>query len=69
MSTSHTEVTPRDRLLYVNEVAERLRRSEQQLRFMVKVGTAPRNARIGGRIVFRESDVEKFIEDAFAEVP
>lgn len=69
MDTARTDTTGRDSLLYLKEVAERLRRSESQLRFMVKAGTAPKSARIGGRIVFRESDVERFIEDAFAEVP
>lgn len=59
--------TRRDELLFVEEVAERLRRSPAQIRWMITQGTAPKHAKIGGRIVFRESDVEKFIEDAFAE--
>lgn len=56
-----------ERLLFVNEVAERLRRSQAQLRWMIHNGTAPKHAKIAGRIVFRESDVERFIDDAFAE--
>lgn len=57
-----------DRLLSVKEVAERLGRSEAAVRWMLHEGTAPKSALVGGkRRVFRESDVEAFIEDAFAE--
>lgn len=56
-----------DKLLFVDEVAERLRRSPAQLRWMISQGTAPKHARIAGRIVFQESAVEKYIEDAFSE--
>lgn len=54
-------------LLFVNDVAKRLRRSPAQLRYMIAEGTAPKHAKIGGRICFRESDVEAFIADAFAK--
>lgn len=57
----------RDRIIFVPEVAERLGRSPAQLRFMLHSGTAPKHAKIAGRICFRESDVEAFIEAAFAE--
>lgn len=56
-----------DPLLYVPEVAERLRRSPAQIRFMLTKGTAPKHAKIAGRIVFRESDVDAYIANAFAE--
>lgn len=56
-----------NKLLFVDEVAERLRRSPAQIRFMISSGTAPKHAKIAGRIVFRESDVNAFIEAAFAE--
>ncbi len=56
-----------DRLMFVNEVAKRLRRSEGQVRWMVHAGTAPKSAMLAGRRVFRESDVEAYIEAAFAE--
>lgn len=56
-----------EQLLFVDEVAARLRRSPAQLRWMIGQGTAPKHAKIAGRIVFRESDVEAFIEAAFAE--
>lgn len=56
-----------DQLLFVNDVAERLRRSPAQLRWMMSQGTAPKHARMAGRIVFKESVVEQYIEDAFSE--
>lgn len=55
-----------DKLLFIPEVAERLRRSPDQIRWMLTQGTAPKHAKIAGRIVFKSSDVEAFIEDAFA---
>lgn len=58
---------PAPNLMFVSEVAARLRRSPAQLRWMIHNGTAPQHGKIAGRIVFREADVEKFIEDAFAE--
>lgn len=54
-----------DKLLFIPEVASRLRRSPDQIRWMINQGSAPRHAKIAGRIVFKESDVEAFIEDAF----
>jgi excisionase family DNA binding protein len=54
-------------LLTLPEVAERLRKSEAQLRWMIQRGTAPKHAKIGGRVMFRESDVEAFIANAFAD--
>ena len=54
-------------LLTLRETAERLRRSESQLRWMVHVGTAPKSALIGGRRMWRSADVAAFIEDAFAD--
>lgn len=56
-----------DKLLFVRDVAERLGRSEKQIAWMVHKGTAPKSALIAGRRCFRESDVEAFIEAAFAE--
>lgn len=54
-----------DKILYVGEVAERLGRSEAALRWMIAQGTAPKSAKIAGRVVFRESDVDSFIAAAF----
>ena len=56
-----------EKLLFIEEVGDRLRRSPAQIRWMITQGTAPKHAKIAGRICFRESDVEAYIEDAFAE--
>ncbi len=56
-----------DQLLFIPEVAERLRRSPDQIRWMITQGTAPRHAKIAGRIVFKSSDVEAYIDEAFAD--
>lgn len=52
-------------LLTVAETAELLRRTPSQLRWMKHVGSAPKSALIGGRLMFRRVDVEQFIADAF----
>lgn len=52
-------------LLTLGETAERLRKSDAQLRWMIHAGTAPRSAKIGGRRMFRASDVEDYINAAF----
>lgn len=52
-------------LLTLGETAERLRKSEAQLRWMIHNGTAPRSAKIGGRRMFRAADVEDYINAAF----
>jgi excisionase family DNA binding protein len=52
-------------LLTVGATAERLGRSEPALRFMIHKGTAPRSALVGGRRMFRASDVEAYIAAAF----
>ena len=54
-------------LLTVKETAEMLRKSEAQMRWMIHTGTAPKSAMIGGRRMFRLSDVEKYIEEAFGD--
>jgi predicted DNA-binding transcriptional regulator AlpA len=56
-----------DRLLYVEEVAEMLRKSPASVRFMIHAGTAPKSAKLGGRRMFRESDVLAWIDAQFEE--
>lgn len=58
-------MTTTDRLLFVEEVAEIIRRSPASLRFMIHAGTAPRSAKLAGRRMFRESDVMAWIEEQF----
>lgn len=52
-------------LLTLAETAELLRKSEAQLRWMIHAGTAPKSAKIGGRRMFRSSDIEAYIDAAF----
>lgn len=54
-------------LLTLSEAAERLRKSDSQLRWMIHNGTAPRSAKIGGRRMFRESDIADYINQAFED--
>ena len=54
-------------LLTLEEAANLLRKTPAQLRWMKHAGTAPRSAKIGGRIMFKESDLDQYIEAAFAE--
>lgn len=56
-----------DKLLTVKEAAERLRTTDKSLRWMIHSGTAPKSGKVGGRRMFRESDVEAFIAAAFAD--
>lgn len=54
-----------DPLLTVPEVAERIRKTEQGLRWQIHAGHAPKSALVGGRRLFRESDVEAWIAAQF----
>lgn len=56
-------------LLTLTEAAERLRKTPEQLRWLIHRGNAPRSALIGGRRMFRESDVEEWINAAFETAP
>ncbi|GEB94398.1 helix-turn-helix domain-containing protein [Microbacterium lacticum] len=53
-------------ILFVPEVAERLRRSVDSVRWLINTKQL-KAAKLGGRVCVRSSDLEKFIEDAFAE--
>ena len=51
----------------LTETAEALRKTPSQLRWMIHQGTAPRSALIGGRRMFREADVDAYVEAAFSQ--
>lgn len=55
------------KLLTLDEVAELLRKTPAQLRWMIHNGTAPKSAKLGGRRMFREQDVMEWIEQAFED--
>jgi predicted DNA-binding transcriptional regulator AlpA len=66
-TTEGDEMTyPGMELLTLEETAQALRKSPAQLRWMIHKGRAPRSALIGGRRMFRASDVNSFVEAAFA---
>lgn len=59
------EVPGNAQLLTKAEVEGMLRKSPSQMSWMIHKGTAPRSALIGGRRMFRASDVEDYINAAF----
>ena len=54
-----------DPLMTLSEVAERLRRSEAQLRWMRHNRTGPPAAKIAGRIMYRQSELERWLDAQF----
>ena len=62
----YQEVLDVDALLTPEEVAERLRRPVATVRFWRARGIGPRGARVGGRVFYRESDVERWIDEQFS---
>ena len=54
-----------DPLMTLSEVAERIRRSEAQLRWMRHNKSGPPSAKIAGRVMYRCSDVERWIDAQF----
>lgn len=53
------------KLLTLDEVADMLRKSPAQMRWMRHNGTGPRAARLGGRVMYREIDVINWVNAAF----
>ncbi|WP_024366182.1 helix-turn-helix transcriptional regulator [Arthrobacter sp. TB 26] len=49
----------------MDEVAEMLRKSPAQLRWMRHNGTGPKSAKLGGRVMYREQDVIDWVNAAF----
>jgi DNA-binding transcriptional MerR regulator len=58
-----------DALLTPAEVAQRLRRPVATVRFWRATGIGPRSANVGGRVLYRQSDVEQWLEKEFAKEP
>ena len=54
-----------DPLLTVPEVAVRLRRSVAQVRWMRHSGTGPPSANVAGGVMFRRSELERWIDQQF----
>lgn len=55
------------KLLNVEEVAEMLRKTPASFRWMIHNGSAPKGAKIGGRLYWREADVLAWINAKFEE--
>lgn len=53
------------KLLTVAEAAEQYGKSEPAFRWMIHQGIAPRSAKIGGRRLFRQEDIDEHIATAF----
>lgn len=56
------------KLLNIEEAAELLSVSVPTLRLWRYKGYGPKGATIGRRVMFRESDIEKWIAEQFAQV-
>lgn len=55
------------KLLTLNEVAEMLRKTPAQMRWMRHNGTGPKCAKLGGRVMYREQDVIDWVNEAFGD--
>lgn len=53
-------------LMTMDEVSEFVRIPVSTLRFYRHKGTGPKSAKIGGRIMYRRTDVEAWLDAAFA---
>lgn len=58
-----------DRLLNIEEAAERLHTPISTLRFWRSQSTGPRSGRIGRRIFYRESELSAWIDQQFTGSP
>lgn len=68
MSKAEVGVVRAAVVLYtLEETAEMLRKSPSQLRWLMHSGNAPKSALLGGRRMFRSTDVEDYINSAFEE--
>lgn len=56
-----------DVILTPAEVAEQLRRPIATVRYWRAIGVGPKSANVGGRVMYRESDVEKWLDEQFAK--
>lgn len=52
-------------LCLIEEAAEFLRTPVATLRYWRATNTGPKSARLGGRIVYKKADLEKWIDEQF----
>lgn len=65
MKTKPTATAP-DELLTTGQVAERINRSQETVRYFRHVGRGPRSFRIGRRVMYRAADVESWLHELYA---
>ncbi|MDN4474634.1 helix-turn-helix domain-containing protein [Demequina sp. SYSU T00192] len=53
------------KLLTIPEVAEKCRTSPATVRYWRQTGTGPRSMRVGRRVLFREEDVQAFLDRCY----
>ncbi|GAA1363062.1 hypothetical protein GCM10009596_23570 [Arthrobacter rhombi] len=53
------------RLMTMDEVSEETRIPVNTLRFYRHKGTGPKSAKIGGKVMYRREDLDKWINQAF----
>ena len=56
-----------DPLMTTEEAAEYLRTSPSTMRYWHSLGKGPRSVKIGVRRLYKLSDCDQFVEDAYAE--
>ena len=61
----NTRSTQQFQLLTIEEAAEQLRTPVSTLRYWRHMNKGPRAARIGGRIMYRQADLEQWLNDQF----
>jgi hypothetical protein len=52
-------------LLTLDETATQLRKTPAALRWAIHAGKGPKSGLVGGRRMFRQSDIDAYIEAAF----
>jgi hypothetical protein len=52
-------------ILYQEELAERWKRPLSTLRYWCHIGYGPKSFKIGGRVVYKVEDVERWIEEQY----
>ena len=59
--------TQMDRLMQLPEVATATTLSESTLRYLRHQGKGPRATKLGRRLVYREVDVQAWLDESFAQ--
>ena len=56
-----------DELITIQRLSEEISIPANTLRYWRTQGTGPKSARIGRRVMYRRADVERWIEEQFAD--